>query len=281
MVEYKEKSLNSKTKLFIFESKTIKNIFFKISNILIAIIIPILFLLLWQHFGNTGVIKQSILPKPTRIWSSFIDLIITGNLWKNVSITLIRVIEGYLFGAVLGIVIGIAMGLFKILDRLLCVFTGLIRPIPMIAWIPVLILWLGMDETSKITVIALGTFWPVWLNVLSGIKNTDIKYIEIGKVFKKSKFMVLIDIILPAAMPSIFNGLRVGIGIAWSSVITAELISGTVGLGFMIQYARELIQPDIMLSGVFIIGIIGFLFDVLLKTSERWLLRWNTSLGSK
>lgn len=247
----------------------------------ISALIPVLFLLVWEYAGRSGLVKQSILPRPSIIWESFMDMVMSGKLWNHTSITLVRVLEGYSLGALIGIAVGGAMGLFKILDRLLVVFTGLIRPIPMVAWIPVLILWLGMDESSKITVIALGTFWPVWLNVLSGIKNTDIRYIEVGKMCKKSRLEILSHIILPAALPSVFNGLRVGVAIAWSSVITAELISGTRGLGFMIQYARELIQPDIMLGGVFLIGMIGFLFDVILKTLEKYLLKWNVTFGNK
>lgn len=281
MAEYKVASLRSKNRIPTLPLIHIKGVLSHLVKFGISIIVPVLFLLAWEYAGRTGLIKQSILPRPTIIWQSFKDMVETGKLWKHTSITIVRVLQGYSIGAVIGVLIGVAMGLFKILDRLLVVFTGLIRPIPMVAWIPVLILWLGMNESSKITVIALGTFWPVWLNVLSGIKNTDIKYIEIGKMCKKNRFIILTHIILPAALPSVFNGLRVGVAIAWSSVITAELISGTRGLGFMIQYARELIQPDIMLGGVFVIGIIGFLFDVILKASEKWLLRWNVSIGSK
>lgn len=281
MAEYKVESPGIKNKLPAFNLIHIKRILGHFGKVSISIVVPVLFLLAWEHAGRTGLIKQSILPRPTIIWESFKDMLETGKLWKHTSITIARVLQGYSAGASIGVLVGVAMGLFKVLDRLLVAFTGLIRPIPMVAWIPVLILWLGMNESSKITVIALGTFWPVWLNVLSGIKNTDIKYIEVGKMCRKNKLIVLTHIILPAALPSVFNGLRVGVAIAWSSVITAELISGTRGLGFMIQYARELIQPDIMLGGVFVIGIIGFLFDTILKFSEKWLLRWNVSLGSE
>ncbi len=277
----REESAECKAKSPDFTFERTRQILVKLLNIGVSVIVPVIFVLTWEHLGRTGVIKQSILPRPTIIWESFSDLITSGKLWLHTSITLVRVLEGYCLGSALGLLVGIAMGLFRPLDRLLVVFTGLIRPIPMVAWIPVLILWLGMNETSKVTVIALGTFWPVWLNVLSGIKNTDIKYIEVGRMCKKSRVTILTHIIFPAALPPIFNGLRVGVAIAWSSVITAELISGTRGLGFMIQYARELIQPDIMLAGVFVIGIIGFLFDMILRKSEKWLLRWNVSLGNK
>lgn len=258
-----------------------KQFFSRIGNLGIVLIIPVILVLLWEYCGQTGVIKQTVLPTPSRIGTTLLDVVFTGELWKHVSISLLRVGQGYLVGAALGLGLGILMGIFKIADQLMSLLTGLLRPIPMVAWVPVLVLWLGIDEVSKISIIAIGTFWPVWVNVLSGIRNTDVKYIEISEVLNKSKFVVLTRIILPSALPAIFTGLRVGVGTAWISVITAELIAGASGLGFMIQYARELIQPDVMLVGVFVIGIIGFLIDLVLRQVERKIIRWDTSLGRK
>lgn len=142
-------------------------------------------------------------------------------------------------------------------------------------WVPVLILWLGIGETSKVIVITIGTFWPVLLNTVHGIKNVDKRYLEVGSVLEKKRKIVLAKIILPSALPSIFTGLRIGLGNAWMSVVGAELIAAASGIGYLISYARELSQPDVMLVGVFSIGIIGLLIDMLLKKVEKWALRWN------
>ena len=176
----------------------------------------------------------------------------------------------------LGIVIGIVTGLSKTATKIVSVLFELIRPIPIIAWVPVLILWTGIGETSKIIVIMIGTFWTVYLNTSDGIRNVDRKYVEVSKIFLKSKRTEITKVMFPAALPGIFTGLRVGVGSAWISVIGAELIAASAGLGFMISYYREMAQPSTMFAGVFMVGIIGFLINVVLRRVEKRVLKWNT-----
>jgi sulfonate transport system permease protein len=161
------------------------------------------------------------------------------------------------------------------MEKSLVLVTGLLRPIPIIAWVPVLILWVGIDEASKVTVIAIGSFWPVLLNSIHGIRGTDPKFLEVARILGKSRWTILSKVIFPSALPSIFTGLRIGVGIAWTSVIGAELIAASSGVGYLIMYARELSQPDVMLVGVFSIGIVGLSIDFLLRRVERRVLRWN------
>jgi sulfonate transport system permease protein len=172
------------------------------------------------------------------------------------------------------------MGLFKPIEKAFSLITGLLRPIPIVAWVPMLILWMGIDESSKITVIAIGSFWPTLLNVIHGIKSTDKKYLEVAEILEKNKFTVLTKVVFPSALPSIFTGLRVAIGIAWMSVIAAELIAAASGIGYLIMYAREISQPDVMLVGVLSIGITGLLIDVLIRKIEIRFLKWNSGAGS-
>jgi sulfonate transport system permease protein len=145
----------------------------------------------------------------------------------------------------------------------------------MIAWIPILILLLGIDEGSKIALIAIGSFWPVLLNTSRGIKNTDKKLIEVGVMLEKSRFQMLVKVILPSAFPFIFTGIRLGVGNAWSCVVTAEVIAAATGIGYVIMYARELMQPDVLLVGVFTIGVVGLMLDAVLLRVEKKVLRWN------
>jgi sulfonate transport system permease protein len=145
----------------------------------------------------------------------------------------------------------------------------------MVAWIPILILLLGIDEGSKIVLIAIGTFWPVLLNTSRGIRSADKKLLEVGVILEKSRTQMLRKVILPSAIPYIFTGIRLGVGNAWSCVVTAEAIAAATGIGYVIMYARELLQPDVLLVGVMTIGIVGLLLDLVLQQVEKRALRWN------
>ncbi|MBC2582710.1 ABC transporter permease [Clostridium sp. DJ247] len=248
-----------------------------IKNILIALIVPIIILIIWQILSDQGIIRSSVLPSPYFISIALIDMLHTGELFEHLAISILRVFKGYALGAFLGITFGVLIGLFKYAEKSLNLVIGFLRPIPIVAWVPVLILWMGIDEASKVTVIAIGSFWPILINTIYGIKNTDKKYLEVSQILEKNKFDVLIKVVFPSALPAIFTGLRLGIGSAWMSVITAEIIAATSGIGYKIAYARELSQPDIMLVGVFSIGIIGFFIDFAIKKLELLVIKWNVN----
>jgi sulfonate transport system permease protein len=243
----------------------------------ISIWVPLILLLIWEGLCRFGFIRVTILPAPSTILTTLWSMLKSGELVRHLGISIFRVLQGYAIGAAFGIVMGIMVGLSRKVDQAFVIIFGLLRPIPIIAWMPVLILWLGIDEGSKITVIAIGSFWPVLLNVVDGIKNVDKKYLEVARVLEKSKFETLTKIILPSALPSIFTGLRVGIGIAWMCVVGAELIAASSGIGYLIMYSRELLQSDVMFVGVFSIGITGLLIDKILLIIEARFLKWNVN----
>jgi sulfonate transport system permease protein len=242
---------------------------------ILPLAVPLLLILVWELLSKKGFIRPTILPPPSDIWLVLVDMTTSGELPKHLLVSLVRVIKGFSVGALLGLVVGVLIGLSPRVERALVLITGLLRPIPIIAWVPVLILWVGIDEASKITVIAIGSFWPVLLNVVHGIRNTDKKYVEVATILEKSRWTLLTKVVLPSALPSIFTGIRIGIGIAWMSVVGAELIAASSGVGYMIMYARELSQADVMLVGVISIGITGLLIDYLIRTLETRLLKWN------
>lgn len=258
------------------EKSGVLKAFYKLS----PVILPILLLILWEIASRAGIIRPTILPAPGKILSAAGNLISKGTLQTDIGISLSRVVKGYVFGAALGVTVGILMGIFPIVERILCLLTDIFRPIPIVAWVPVLILWMGIDESSKVTVIAIGTFWPVLLNVTDGIRNVDVKYKEVAFVLRKNMWITLTKVIFPAALPQIFTGLRVGVGTAWVSVIGAELIASSSGLGYLISYSRELSQPANMLVGVFSIGLIGMLINKILVQLEKHSLKWNVNLKS-
>lgn len=243
---------------------------------LVSLIIPLVLIILWQLAANRGTINIQLFPSPAKIGQAFVKNILNGKLQDNILISLKRVLAGYVYGAALGIAAGIFLGLSGKAYRLFSFLLEILRPIPIIAWVPVLIMLLGIGEASKIIVIMIGSFWSVFLNTYDGIRNVDGKYLEVANMFRKKKLETVLRVMLPAALPGIFTGLRVGIGSAWVSVIGAELIASSAGLGYMISYSREMAQPANMYTAVFVIGIIGYLINLLLKLMEKKALRWNS-----
>ena len=235
----------------------------------------VVFVILWQWAGSRQLVNTSILPKPALILEKLADMILDGSLVRYTLVSLKRVFLGYCLGGGIGLVFGFMIGLNRRLEQFINLYIGILRPIPPIAWIPFLILALGIGELSKITVIAIGSFWPLLLNTIEGVHAADESLLELGRVLEKDRKTVIFKIILPSAVPSVFTGARLGISRAWSCVVTAEMIAASAGVGYLIQYARELSQPAVMLVGVAVIGLIGLLIDSAMMAVQKRLLQWN------
>ncbi|MBO6127447.1 MAG: ABC transporter permease [Pseudobutyrivibrio sp.] len=244
-------------------------------NLILKVIAPILLLVVWQTFGTMGVLNEHILPPPSKVIAAFAQLFESGKLVENLVISLFRVFRGFILGALAGVAIGIIMGLSRPINKILSSLVSIFRPIPMIAWIPLLILGLGIGEESKVAVIFIGTLWPVLLNTISGILSVDTKLIEVSRVLEKNKIEMLTKVIMPSAWPAIFTGLRLGISTAWTCVVAAEMIAASSGIGYMIMYARELSQPDVVLVGVFTIGFVGLFIDAIIGVLQKRVLSWS------
>lgn len=231
---------------------------------------------LWELAADKGWLSVTILSKPSRIYAKFAQMLGDGSLVKHLLASLGRVFKGFFIGGGIGLALGLLLGLSDRLEAVANLFIGILRPIPPIAWIPLLILGLGIGEESKVTVIAIGSFWPMLLDTIQGVKSTDRALLELGQVLEKSQRTVVTKIILPSAVPAIFTGARQSISRAWSCVVTAEMIAASRGVGFLIQYARELSQPALMFVGVAMIGLVGVLIDLVMMRLEKRLLKWNT-----
>jgi sulfonate transport system permease protein len=239
--------------------------------------LPLLLILTWQVLSSFNMVNQSILPGPARIVAAFKQLIVKGTYSQHVWASMFRVIKGFLLGSSAGLAIGTVAALSPWTNQSIIALIGILRPIPAIAYIPFLILWLGIGEESKVAVIIIGAFWPVLLNTIHGIKSADSKLMEVGRAFEKNYWQVLRKIVIPSAIPSIFTGLRLGISSAWTCVVTSEMIAASKGIGFLIAFGRELAQPNMMFVGIVSIGVIGLLIDTVVLYLQRNIIYWAPS----
>lgn len=239
-------------------------------------ILPIVILfIIWYAVTSPDSYKGVLFPKLTTILKTFVHKLSDGSLLEAVGTSLIRVLKGYMLSVIFGIVFGIVIGLSSHAQRLTDLFIQILKPIPPIAWIPLVILWMGIDESSKVFLIFLGGFFTILLNVIDGIRYTDKKLLEVASVMETPKAKYILHLIIPAAFPSIFTGLRVAMGTSWSCVVAAELVASSSGVGYMISNARNFGQMDVVIVGMLSIGIIGKIMDVILMFIERKVLAWN------
>lgn len=243
----------------------------KVVNIGIALIVPICILILWESIVNAGMVKATLLPPPTKLWKTFCSLIDSGKLQTGLIISFKRVVCGFIIGSAVGAILGFLMGLFGIVNKALSVFVNILRPIPTIALIPIFIIVFGIGETSNIAVIVVGAFWPMLLNTIGGVQNVDVKLLELAYVYRTKSSKTVFRIILPSAVTSMLTGMRLGLGTAWMSVVAAEMIGASSGIGYMIMFARELAQTANMYVEVLVIGLVGFIIDrILLLIQNRF-----------
>jgi len=241
--------------------------------------LTLLIVAVWQGFYHLGYLNPVLLPAPSQIALTFWDLIKTGALPRHIGISILRVLEGFGIAAILGLVLGTAIGLSRTLDRWTDLIIQVVKPIPPIAWIPLAILWFGIGEQSKVYIIFLGAFFPIIINTIDGIRQTDHKFVEVARILAVPRFKFVRQVVLPGALPAIMTGLRVGLMVAWMCVVAAELIAASSGIGYLIMDARQLSQSDVVLVGMITIGIIGKLMDSLIKRVENRLIRWKVAFA--
>lgn len=238
----------------------------------------LLILAYWVWMDKAGRLNPVIMPSPEKLLVRLQSMIVKGSLFTNVWVSLARVLKGYCLAAVLGIVLGILIGLSSHLERLTQLVIQILKPIPPIAWIPLVILWFGIGESGKIFLIFLGGFFTILVNVMDGIRQTDPKLIEVSRVMETPMLKQIFLMMIPGAAPNIFTGLRTGLSSCWMCVVAAELVSSTTGLGYLIMDARQYGNTDIVIIGMITIGIIGKIMDSLLKWIERKAIRWQPDI---
>ncbi|SEH33934.1 ABC transporter permease [Magnetospirillum fulvum] len=238
--------------------------------------LPLVLIAIWQGLFEAGLIRPILLPPPTKVAQAFVALTLSGDLFRHLGISLLRVLEGFAIAAGIGLVLGVGIGLSRQLDRATDLTIQLLKPIPPIAWIPLAILWFGIGEGGKIYIIFLGAVFPILVNTIDGIRQTDHRHVELARILEVSRARFIAQVVLPGALPAIMTGLRVGLMVAWMCVVAAELIAASSGIGYLIMDARQLAQTDQVLVGMITIGAMGKLLDILLKEIERRLITWKT-----
>ena len=244
-------------------------------NTLLLLIPVILILGIWFFKAKTKTLNTSIIPTPESVWEAFYRQISKGYMWKHIKASFLRVMKGYLIGASAGLLIGTIAALFSSVEKLITAPTGFLRAIPAIALIPFFILSMGIGEKSKVSVIVFGTFWPVLINTMQGIKSADRKLLEVGDILCKDHITKLRKIIIPSAIPSILTGLRMGSSSSWVCVVAAEMIAASAGIGYLITYSREMADPATLLVGTITLGIFGVMIDLIFAKVTKKLIYWQ------
>ncbi|MFW1753880.1 ABC transporter permease [Acinetobacter wanghuae] len=252
----------------------------KIISVLKAFILPCIFIFLCEILVRNGTIEPYLLPAPSSLLQSFMELL-EGDLWQHIWASSWRVFLGFTIGSGLGLIFAILVGLNKQAEAFLEPSFSAIKSIPSLAWIPLLLLWLGIDESSKITLIAIGAFFPTYTNTVAAIQGVDRKLIEVAKVYRLKYWQQIQQIVLPAASPGILTGLRNSLSLSWMFMIAAELIAATQGIGYLLSDGRETSRPDIVIIAIILLAILGKLTDSLVKILEVYLLRWRDVIKPK
>lgn len=235
----------------------------------------VLIIAVWQIASNMGLLNPLTLPSPSRILKTFISLIKKGTLQNNLLISSRRVLTGYAIAAISAVVLGILIGLSARFKRMTDLIIQILKPIPPISWIPLVILWFGIGEEGKVFLIFIGSFFTILVNVVDGIRRIDVKLVELSNAMVIPKLKYVFQVVIPYAAPNIFTGLRTGLGQSWMCVVAAELVASSTGLGYMIMYARQFGQTDVVIVGMLMIGIIGKIMDSVLMAVEKAVIRWK------
>jgi len=238
-------------------------------------IVPVLIVLLWQIASNLGWLRAQIMPAPSAVAEAAWHLARSGELWTHVKISTWRALTGFAIGGGIGFALGMANGLSSLSETMLDSTLQMIRNIPHLALIPLVILWFGIDEEAKLFLVALGVFFPIYVNTLHGVRSVDQQLLEMGRAYGMSERRLFLSVVLPGALPSIFVGLRYGLGIMWLTLIVAETISASSGIGYMAMNAREFMLVDVVVFAILVYAALGKLDDSIARLLERVCLAWN------
>ena len=242
-------------------------------RIALGLVVPAALLVTWQLATTSGLVAPYQLPSPASVWTAAVDLAERGLLGQYVAISTQRVVLGFLIGAALGLAVGSVVGLSRLAGALLEPVLGAVRAVPSLAWVPLLILWMKIGEESKLTLIAIGAFFPVYTTVVAALRHVDAHLVEAGRAYGLRGARLLGAVQLPAAVPSVVAGLRLALAQSWLFLVAAELIASSMGLGFLLMDSGNNGRVDRMILAIVLLALLGKLTDALIGLAEKSLLR--------
>lgn len=240
-----------------------------------GLVLPLSLLAAWEIAVRMGWIEARLMPAPSHVMSLAFAMMASGELGRHVGATLARVLVGFGIGAGFATLLGVATGLHRGAREVIDPSIQALRAIPSIAWVPLFILWFGIFETSKIVLIALGAFFPVYLGVMDAVAGVDRKLLEVGRIFRLSRLALVRRVMIPAILPAYFVALRTGLGLAFMFVVAAEIMGASEGLGYLLVDGQQLGRPDEILVALFVFALVGKACDAVLVAIARPLLDWR------
>lgn len=229
----------------------------------------------WETVAYADWSNTDLIPPPSVLVLTTFSLLRSGILLQNTLGSVSRVVAGFSLAIVIGMSMGVLLGTYPIIARRLTPLLDVLRPIPPIAWIPIAILWFGLGNASAVFIVALGAFFPVFVSTFGGIRSVSQHHVNAARCLGASSRLVMTDVLFPAALPQVLTGLRVGMGIAWTSVIAAEMVGARTGLGYAIQLNRTMLATESVIVNMVAIGVIGWIMNRLISALEQRLTRWN------
>jgi sulfonate transport system permease protein len=242
-------------------------------------LVPCCAVALWQACSSLDIISSRTFPAPSQVLTVAFNMTRSGEIFRHLAVSTARAAAGFLVGGLAGFVLGLLNGVSDTSARLLNTTLQMIRNIPHLALIPLVILWFGIEESSKLFLISLGVFFPVYLNTYHGIRTVDPGLIEMGRAYGLDNSRIFRDILLPGALPAILVGVRYALGIMWLTLIVAETVSASSGIGYMTMNAREFMQTDVIVFGILLYALLGKVADSATVYLERKFLAWHPAFG--
>ncbi len=255
--------------------RSIGNRWLRLTRPVLGLLLPVLLAAAWEFIVRMGWASGRLAPPPSVIFAEFVELARTGDLQSNTLVTLARVAAGFALGVTTATIIGAAAGYSPMVRRLLDPSLQALRAIPSIAWVPLFVLWLGIFEASKVTLIAVGVFFPVYLGLMGAIQSVDRKLVEVGRAFRLSDVAMVWRILLPAVLPAYVISLRSGLGLGWMFVVAAEIMGASQGLGYLLVDGQQLGKPAEIVAAIVAFAILGKATDWLIALAAAPFLRWE------
>jgi len=242
---------------------------------------PLALLCAWQLASSSGLVSPRVLAAPSTVLESGYQLLASGELQHHLWVSLGRVARGLGLGVAAGVGFALLAGLFRLGEDLLDPPIQMLRTLPVLALVPLFILWFGIGETPKVALVALGTMFPIYLNTYAGIRGIDVKLVEAAATLSLDRKGLILHVILPGALPSALVGLRYSLGVAWLILVISEQINATAGIGYLMTNAREFLRTDIIVVGLVVYSLLGLLTDALVRELERHVLAWRVTFAGR